>query len=295
MKTEKNILIAFLLNLSFSLFEMVGGALTGSVAILSDAVHDLGDAVSIGLAWLLERKSRRQPDDTHTYGYARYSVLGSVITTLILLLGSVLVLVNALRRLLAPVAIHYDGMIIFAIVGVVTNYLAAWMTREGDSMNQKAVNLHMLEDVLGWAGVLVGAVVMRFTDFAILDPLLSLAAAAFIAVHALRHLKEAADLLLAKTPGGVDLRALEARLRGIDGVADVHHVHVWSLDGHTHCATAHIVTDAPPAAIRQAARAALREFGIAHATLETETGSERCEDDHCCLAEMRASGAHHCH
>lgn len=294
MKTEKNILIAFLLNLSFSLFEMVGGVLTGSVAILSDAVHDLGDAVSIGLAWLLERKSRRQPDDTHTYGYARYSVLGSVITTLILLLGSVLVLVNALRRLLAPVAIHYDGMIIFAIVGAATNLLAAWMTREGDSMNQKAVNLHMLEDVLGWGVVLVGAVVMRFTDLAIIDPLMSMGVAAFILVHAAQNLREALDLFLLKTPAGLEPAEIAAHVTAIEGVADVHHIHLWSLDGVHHHATMHVVADGDTHAIKHAIREELAEHGITHVTLEFESPDETCYAPHCHV-EMHPGHSHHHH
>ena len=137
MKTERNILVAFLLNMLFSVFELVGGLYTGSVAILSDAVHDLGDAVSIGLSYVLERKSKKQPDDRYTYGYARYSVIGSVITTLILLSGSIVVIVSAVRRLIEPTAIHYDGMIVFAVVGVLVNLVAAFLTREGDSLNQK--------------------------------------------------------------------------------------------------------------------------------------------------------------
>ena len=295
MKTEKSILLAFLLNLGFSVFEFAGGIITGSAAIAADALHDMGDAVSIGVSYVLERKSAMAPDARHTYGGAGYSVLGGVVTVLILLLSSAAVAVHAVKRIVHPVAIDYTGMIVFALVGLLVNLCAAFATRKGDSFGQRAVNLHMLEDVLGWALVLVGAVVMRFTDFAILDPLLSIAAALFIAVHALRHLKEAADLLLAKTPDGIDLQALNARLCGIDGVAQVHHIHVWSLDGHTHCATAHIVTDAAPAAIKQAARGVLRDFGIRHATLETETSSEICGDKHCCFAEKRTSGAHHCH
>jgi cobalt-zinc-cadmium efflux system protein len=150
MKTEKNILLAFLLNLAFSLFEFLGGIFTGSVAILSDAVHDIGDAVSIGVSFFLERKAKRLPDATYTYGYARYSVLGGIITTLILLIGSLAVIYNAVNRLFHPTEIHYNGMILFAIVGVLVNFFAALLTREGNSLNQKAVNLHMLEDVLGW-------------------------------------------------------------------------------------------------------------------------------------------------
>ena len=151
MKTEKNIRIAFFLNLAFSIFELIGGLFTGSVAILSDALHDVADAASIGLSWLLEKKSQKRPDEHYTYGYGRFSVLGSVITTVILLAGSTVVISNAVERIMHPTAIRYDGMILFAIVGVCVNLAAAFVTREGDSLNQKAVNLHMLEDVLGWA------------------------------------------------------------------------------------------------------------------------------------------------
>ena len=174
MKTERNIFIAFILNLAFSIFEFAGGIFTGSVAIISDAIHDIGDATSIGVALFLEKKSKKQPDDRYTYGYGRYSVIGSVLTTLILLLGSVLVIYNAVLRMIRPVEINYDGMIMFAIVGVCVNLGAALLTRNGSSLNQKAVNLHMLEDVLGWIVVLIGAIVMRFTNFYLIDPLMSI-------------------------------------------------------------------------------------------------------------------------
>ena len=149
---------------------------------------------------VLERKGKKAPDETHTYGYARYSVLGGVINTLILLLGSVAVIGNAIRRMFTPTPIHYDGMILFALVGVLVNVCGVLVTAKGESVNQKAVNLHLMEDVLGWAVVLVGAVVMRFTDFSLLDSLLSLGVAVFIFIHALHHLKEALDLFLEKAP-----------------------------------------------------------------------------------------------
>ena len=165
MKTEKNIFIAFILNLIFSVIEIVGGVITGSIAIISDAIHDFGDATSIGASFFLEKKSKLQPDETYTYGYARFSVLGGVITSFILLIGSGLVIYNAVMRIINPIIINYDGMIILAVVGVVINSLATYFTHGGHSINQKAVNLHMLEDVLGWIVILVGAVIMRFTSF----------------------------------------------------------------------------------------------------------------------------------
>ena len=156
MKAEKKIFVAFILNLMFSIFEFIGGIFTGSVAIISDAVHDLGDAASIGVAFFLEKKSKKQPDEKYTYGYSRYSVVGSLFTTLILLLGSILVVYNSVLRIITPNEVYYDGMIIFAVIGISVNLTAALVTRNGASLNQKAVNLHILEDVLGWVVVLVG-------------------------------------------------------------------------------------------------------------------------------------------
>ncbi len=294
MKTEKNILVAFLLNLFFSLFEFVGGIFTGSVAIISDAVHDIGDAASIGVSYFLERKSKRQPDETYTYGYARYSVIGSVLTTLILLFGSVTVIYNAIGRLLAPTEIHYNGMIVFAIVGVMVNMGAAFFTREGDSLNQKAVNLHMLEDVLGWVVVLVGAVIMRFTDLAFIDPIMSIGVAVFIFINAIKNLRLAVDLFLEKTPHGISVKDIREHIMEMDGVLDVHHVHLWSLNGQNNYATMHIVTDADHHQIKEAVRKELREHGIGHATLELEGKEEHCHEA-CCHVELEAVSGHHHH
>ena len=294
MKTEKNILLAFILNFAFSIFECIGGVFTGSVAILSDAVHDIGDAASIGVSYFLEKKSKKAPDDTYTYGYARLSVLGSVITTLILLFGSLTVIYNAILRIITPIPIHYNGMILFAVVGVLVNLLAAFFTREGDSLNQKAVNLHMLEDVLGWVVVLVGAIVMRFTDFYILDPLLSVGVALFILVNAVRNLKEALDLFLEKAPQDVDTHEIKEHLLATQGVLDVHHLHVWSMDGHHHYATMHVVADGNAHEIKEKIREELKEHGIRHATLELEAKGEECHEEYCHV-DFHPSSEHHHH
>ena len=278
MKTQKNIFIAFLLNLSFSIFEFVGGLFTGSVAIISDAVHDMGDAVSIGLSYFLEKKSKRPPDARHTYGYRRYSVLGSCSTTLLLLLGSAAVIYNAVIRILHPTEIRYDGMILFAIVGVVVNLGGALLTRSGDSLNQKAVNLHMLEDVLGWILVLAGALIMRFTGITILDPLMSIGVALFILLHAWKHLKSALDLFLEKVPAGMDPEEIRSRLSRLEGVAAIHSLRLWSLDGQTHCATMHIVTRSDAPAVKQRIRKELKPLGITWITLETEAEGDPCEE-----------------
>ncbi len=298
MKTEKNILIAFILNLAFSVFEFIGGIITGSVAIISDSVHDIGDAASIGISFFLEKKSKRQPDEHYTYGYARYSVIGSVITTFILLFGSAAVIYNAVDKIISPSEINYNGMIIFAVFGVCVNFIAAFFTRDGDSLNQKAVNLHMLEDVLGWAVVLIGSVVMKFTDFAVIDPIMSIGVAVFIFINAIRGLKEATELFLEKTPHEISLSEIKEHVTEIEGVIDAHHIHVWSTDGQHNYATLHIVTNADHREIKEKIRAELSEHGIGHVTLELEAEGEECREEHCHVefkSEQKHHGHHHHH
>lgn len=295
MKTEKNILIAFILNLSFSIFEFIGGIFTGSVAILSDAVHDIGDAASIGFSYFLEKKSKKQPDETYTYGYARFSVMGGVITTFILLFGSVAVIYNAIIRIFNPVEINYNGMIVFAVIGALVNFLAAYFTKDGDSINQKAVNLHMLEDVLGWLVVLVGAIIMRFTELRIIDPLMSMGVAIFIFINAFKNLKEVLDLFLTKIPQNISIEEIKEHLLKIDGVKNIHHIHIWSMDGNHNYATMHVVADGDTHTIKHKIRDELLEHGIGHATLELESENEHCHEENCHVHFEHSSGHHHHH
>ena len=264
------ILTAFGLNLGFSVLELAGGLLTGSAAILSDALHDLGDAAGIGLAYALEKRSLRPPDDTHPNGYRRYSVLGGLLVTLILLGGSCAVLIHGVWRLLHPAPIHYDGMLLLALVGVGVNTAAALLTRRGDSLNRRAVSLHMLEDVLGWAVALVGALVMKFTDLAVLDPLLSMGVAVFILVHSLGNLREVADLFLERTPRGVDMQALREEVSAVEGVVSIRELAVRSLDGERQEATLRLAVNGDAAAVKVLVRAVLAERGIDRATIETD-------------------------
>lgn len=293
MKSDKNILIAFILNLAFSIFEFIGGTLTNSVAIISDSVHDIGDSLSIGISYFLEKKSKKKPDEKYTYGYMRYSVIGSAITTTILLVGSILVIYNAINRLINPVEVNYNGMILFAVIGVVVNFLAAYFTKEGHSLNQKSVNLHMLEDVLGWIVVLIGAIIMRFTDISIIDPILSIGVATFILVHALKNFKEIIDLFLEKTPSNINISELKEHLLKIESVKNVHHVHIWSIDGYNNYATMHVVTNGDSQKVKQAVKEELKEHGISHTTVEIEGVDEVCKEDECKVDNGHVGGPHH--
>ena len=295
MKTEKNILIAFILNLSFAIFEFFGGIFTGSVAIVSDAIHDVGDATSIGISYFLEKKSKKKPDSKYTYGYARYSILGAIITSTILITGSILVIINAVERIINPVEINYNGMIIFAVLGVAINFLAAYFTKDGDSLNQKSVNLHMLEDVLGWLVVLVGAIIMRFTDITFIDSILSILVALFIFVSSLKNLKEIIDIFLEKTPSNIDIKKLKEHLLKIEGVIDVHHIHVRSIDGFNNYATMHVVVDGDYKKIKHEVKEELEEHGINHTTIELEEKDELCDNEKCETKRLEHSHNHHHH
>ena len=242
----------------------------------------------------MEKKSKKHVDNKYTYGYIRYSLLGGVITTTILLVGSLLVIISSIKRLINPVKINYSGMIVFAIIGIILNSLAAYVTREGDSINQKSVNLHMLEDVLGWIVVLIGAIIMNFTDISILDSLMSIGVALFILYNSIKNLKKVLDIFLEKTPDDINIDDLKNHLLKIEGVDDIHHIHIWSMDGYNNYATMHIVSkDKNIMKIKKEIREELQEHNICHAILETE--EEACDDRECNVNLKEISHHHHHH
>ncbi len=296
MKSERNILIAFILNIVFSIFELIGGIFTNSISIISDAVHDFGDALSVGISLILEKISKKKPDDKYTYGYARYSVLGALITTIVLTIGSIFVILGGINRILNPEIINYDKMIIFAIFGVVVNFLAAYFTREGDSINQKAVNLHMLEDVLGWIVVLIGAILMKFTNISLIDSIMSIGIAIFILINAFRNLKDILDLFLEKTPKNISVEEIKKHLLNIKEIVDVHHIHIWSMDGITNYSTMHIVIeDNNIKELKSKVRNEMSELGISHTTIEIEYKDDNCEEKECEVKTNNEVINHHHH
>ena len=296
MKTYKKILVAFILNIAFSIFELIGGILTNSVSIISDSVHDFGDAISIGISLILEKISKRKPDTTYTYGYARYSILGALITTIVLTVGSIFVIINSINRILNPETINYDGMIIFAIFGVIINFMAAYFTREGKSINQRAVNLHMLEDVLGWVVVLIGSILMKFTNIVIIDAIMSIGIAMFILINALKNIQDILDLFLEKIPKDISIEEIKKHILSIEGIDDVHHIHVWSMDGITNYATMHVVTKSKNTKeIKAKIKEEMQEHNISHTTIEIEENLNDCNDKECNVKVNNGVHLHHHH
>lgn len=276
-----DIRVAFLLNISFTLIEIVGGLWTNSLAILSDALHDLGDSVSLGLAWYLERYSQRSEDARYSYGYRRFSLLAALINTLILLLGSLFILSEAVPRLLNPEHTNAGGMALLAVMGIAVNGIAVLRVRRSNSMNARVVAWHLLEDVLGWVAVLVVSLVLLVADIHILDPILSVLITLYILVNVVRNLKKTMALFLQSVPDEVDLQAIKGAVEALPGVATSHHLHAWSLEGESHVLSLHVVVDEMAErkaviAIRRRIRELLHNADLAHTTIEIEYGPDDC-------------------
>ncbi len=277
---EKNISIAFYLNAFFVLVEIVGGLLTNSIAILTDALHDFGDCLSLATAWALQKKSTKGRDSNYSYGYKRFSLLGSVFLSGVLTISSIFVLVAAVRRVLSPEEVSAQGMLWMAIIGIIINGSAAFSVKKGSSLNERAVYLHIMEDVLGWVGVLVVSVVMMFTDLPILDPILSIVISLWVLSNVYKNLKSVFKILLQAVPYDVPVDELTSKITDISGVESIHDLHIWSLDGESHVMTLHVVTDvADHFSIKNNILDIVSQYHIVHVTIEFEPRNSSCLTD----------------
>ena len=276
--------LAFFVNLAFTLVEAVGGWWTDSIAVLTDAVHDGGDCLVLGTAWYLQRVAMKGRDADYSYGYGRYSMLGGWLTSVVLIVGAVFMLVVSVPRLWAPELPDAEGMILIAVFGLVMNGFAAWRLHAGASLNERGAYLHLLEDVLGWAAVLVGGIVIRYTGWAAVDALLSIGISLFILYNAVGTWRRGTGILMQQTPHGIDMQAVRGRLMAIPHVVDLHDQHTWTLDGSFMIHTVHIVVSdvvhKEALVIKSRARQELGALGIQHATIELEWEGEPCELQH---------------
>ncbi len=276
--------LAFFINLAFTAVEAVGGWWTGSIAVLADALHDAGDCLVLGLAWWLQRVSLKGRDAQYSYGYGRYSMLGGWLASVVLIVGAIGMLAITVPKLWAPVTPDTMGMLGIALFGLVMNGFAAWQLHGGRSLNERGAYLHLLEDVLGWAAVLVGAVTIRATGWAIVDPLLSIAISGFILWNAVGTLRRGTGILMQEIPAGIDMQAVRTRLMAIPHVLDLHDQHTWTLDGSLVVHTVHVVVNAvdlqEARTIKHAVRSELAALGIRHATIELEWAGEPCALEH---------------
>ena len=271
----------FFLNLSFTIIEVIGGIYTNSLAILSDALHDLGDSLTIGLSWYFQKLSEKGSDHIYTYGYLRFSLLGAIINAIVLLLGSAFILKEAIPALLDPNRADAQGMLVIAVFGVIVNGAAVLKLRKGTSINEKVISLHLLEDVLGWVAVLLGSLVMMFFDVPWIDPLLSVLIALFIIFNVIRNLKRSFSIILQATPKEVNVEGIHQKILSVPEVLDIHDCHIWTMDGEFHVLSAHLGLDkdytlSELVEIKSRVKKVLKE-DVEHVTIEFEGKDEECE------------------
>jgi cobalt-zinc-cadmium efflux system protein len=272
---------AFFLNLAFTVVELVGGVLTNSLAILSDAVHDLGDSLSIGFAWWMETRAHRPSQGRYSYGYRRLSLAAALVNAVVLIVGSLVILAQAIPRLSDPQPSNARGMLALAILGILVNGAAVLRLRGAQGMNASVIAWHLLEDVLGWVAVLIVSLSLLVTEILILDPLLSILITGYVLYNVIRNLRKTVAIFLQAAPADIDIHAVEHALAAIPNVLSTHHTHAWSLDGEHHVLTTHLVvpSDASKAQVVRVKSDALRlfsEIDVEHTTIEVEYEDENC-------------------
>lgn len=281
---EKNVGFAAALNILFTVIEFIGGVLTNSLALMADALHDFADSFALIIAWFAEKKAKKPATGKMTFGYRRLSLLSAVFATIVLIAGSLLILSQAIPRLINPEPVNAEGMFVIAIIGIIINGLGFVRLKKGMSQSEKILSWHLLEDILGWIFLLVGAVIINFWNEPVIDPIMTIGFTIFVLWGVLRNAKETFNLLLEGVPAYIDIDRVKDSILSIEGVKRVHDVHIWSLEGETDILTAHIVVEnkylQEPDAIKQSIKSKLKEFHIEHSTLELE-GEGVCSETVC--------------
>ena len=282
--SSNNIKVAFFLNFAFTILEIIGGLYVNSIAIISDAIHDLGDTISLGTSWYLEEKSHKKSNKKFSFGYKRFSLLGALINSIILIVGSLYVINEAVGRILEPEHTDAKGMIFFAVIGVLVNGYAAWKLSGGKTMNEKVASWHLVEDVLGWVAVLVVAIILNFKDIHYLDPALSLLITIYILWNVIIRLKQTLFIFLQGVPEELDINEIESKILNIDFVNSIHHMHIWSLEGEHNVFTAHIKIDDNSnlndfKKVKSDVKNILKKYKFEHYTVEVEFNDENCDLD----------------
>ena len=276
MKAKYTVWVAFFLNLSYAIVEFIAGGIFGSSAVLADSVHDLGDAIAIGISALLETISNREEDRHYTLGYKRFSLLGALVTAVILMTGSVLVILENIAKIFHPQPVNDEGILWLGIIAITINVLASLVIRKGQTKNESILSLHFLEDTLGWVTVILMAIVLRFTDWYILDPLLSLVISFFILSKALPRFWSTLKIFLDAVPEGVDIQKIKTDLAELDHVASINQLNLWTMDGLEKNAIVHVCLKEMEhmETCKESIRIFLKDCGFQNITIEVDVDLE---------------------
>ena len=276
MKAKYTVWLAFFLNLTYAIVEFIAGGVFGSSAVLADSVHDLGDAIAIGISAFLESISNREEDSHYTLGYKRFSLLGAMITAVILMTGSVLVILENIAKIFHPQPVNDEGILWLGIIAITINVLASLVIRKGQTKNESILSLHFLEDTLGWVTVILMAIVLRFTDWYILDPLLSLVISFFILSKALPRFWSTLKIFLDAVPEGVDIQKIKTDLAELDHVASINQLNLWTMDGLEKNAIVHVCLKEMEhmETCKESIRIFLKNCGFQNITIEVDADLE---------------------
>ena len=294
MKSKHAVWTAFFLNLSYAIVEFIAGGIFGSSAVLADSVHDLGDAIAIGISAFLESISNREEDSHYTLGYKRFSLLGAMVTAVILMTGSVLVILENITKLVHPQPVNDEGILWLGIIAVSINVLASLVVRKGKTKNESILSLHFLEDTLGWVAIILMAIVLRFTDWYILDPLLSLVISFFILSKAIPRFWSTLKIFLDAVPEGVDIKQVKSDLEQLDHVASINQLNLWTMDGLEKNAIVHVCLKKMEhmEVCKEAIRAMLKDYGFQNITIEVDADLETHQAHKRIMEELEASQSH---
>ena len=296
MKAKYTVWVAFFLNLSYAIVEFIAGGVFGSSAVLADSVHDLGDAIAIGISAFLESISNREEDSHYTLGYKRFSLLGALVTSVILMIGSVLVILENVTKIVHPQSVNEKGILWLGILAVSINVLASLVVRKGKTKNESILSLHFLEDTLGWLAVILMAIILRFTDWYILDSLLSLVISIFILTKALPRFWSALKIFLEAVPEGVEAGNLEKDLETLTNVKSVNQLSIWSMDDLENNAIIHLCLEdwEQMTETKNQVRQLLEERGIQNITIEVDTSqSDHAQHKRKVIALEQSHGHQH--
>ena len=291
MKAKYTVWVAFFLNLSYAIVEFIAGGIFGSSAVLADSIHDLGDAIAIGISAFLETISNREEDRRYTLGYKRFSLLGALVTSVILIIGSILVILENITKIFNPQPVNDEGILWLGIIAVSTNVLASLVVRKGKTKNESILSLHFLEDTLGWLAVILMAIILRFTDWYILDSLLSLVISIFILIKAIPRFWSTLKIFLDAVPEGVDIKQVMSDLEGLDNVASLNQLNLWTMDGLEKNAIVHVCLKEieQMETCKEFIRNLLKDCGFQNITIEVDADLETHQAHKRNITELEAS------
>lgn len=274
------------MNFIFVIAEFTVGYISNSIGLMSDAGHNLSDVASMGLALFACILATRHANGKYTYGYKKSTILVSVANAVILLVAVALIMIESISKIIRPENVEGDWIIITAAIGVLINGFTTWLFNKDrkKDLNIKATYMHMLADTLVSVGVIISGVAIKFTGWNIIDPIIGLVIALIILHSTWDILRESIRLALDGTPEQFDIEDISSRMQSVEGVENVHHIHIWAISTTEYALTAHVVISSlnDLTAIKTRLKEVLDDAGIRHSTLEFEDAAHRCQDETCC-------------